>query len=70
MDSGIVIPAAAAKGCGEVKLGLAERYVFNGFAYVDPILVTDMKREYSLNGEPKKHPNARTPACHLGAFMR
>lgn len=32
MDSGIVIPAAAANGFGDVKLGLAERYVFKGFA--------------------------------------
>lgn len=34
IDSGIVNPAAAAKGCGDVKVGLAERYVFSGFAYI------------------------------------
>lgn len=31
---GIVRLDAAASGCGDVKLGLAERYVFRGFAYV------------------------------------
>jgi hypothetical protein len=30
--SGIVKLDAAASGCGDVKLGLAERYVFKGFA--------------------------------------
>lgn len=34
MDRGIVNPAEAAKGCGEVNVGLAERYVFNGLACV------------------------------------
>jgi hypothetical protein len=33
IDNGIVNPAAAASGWGEVKLGLEERYVFSGFAY-------------------------------------
>lgn len=32
IDRGIVSPAAAANGCGEVKLGLADKYVFRGFA--------------------------------------
>lgn len=30
---GIVRLDAAANGCGDVKPGLAERHVFNGFAY-------------------------------------
>lgn len=34
MDNGIVRLAAAAKGCGDVNVGFAERYVFSGFAYV------------------------------------
>lgn len=33
IERGIVRLAAAANGCGDVKLGLAERYVFKGFAY-------------------------------------
>ena len=32
IDRGIVSPAAAARGCGEVKVGLAPRYVFSGLA--------------------------------------
>lgn len=31
---GIVRLEAAASGCGDVKLGFAERYVFKGFAYI------------------------------------
>lgn len=34
IDRGIVRLAAAANGCGDVNVGLADRYVFNGFAYV------------------------------------
>jgi hypothetical protein len=61
MDSGIVNPAAAAKGCGDVKLGLAERYVFNGFACGVPILAANMIQERFPVGEYKKHLNARPP---------
>ena len=35
---GIVRPDAAARGCGEVKLGLEHKYVFKGFAYIVDIL--------------------------------
>jgi len=31
---GIVRLEAAASGCGDVKDGLADRYVFKGFAYL------------------------------------
>lgn len=31
-DRGIVSPDAAARGCGDVKLGFECRYVFRGFA--------------------------------------
>jgi hypothetical protein len=30
---GIVKPDAAAKGCGDVKDGFENKYVFNGFAW-------------------------------------
>lgn len=35
MDSGIVSPAEAARGCGDVKVGLADKYVFNGLAWFE-----------------------------------
>lgn len=34
IDRGIVSPAAAASGCGDVKEGFADRYVFKGFACI------------------------------------
>jgi hypothetical protein len=36
---GIVKPEAAAKGCGDVKDGFENKYVFKGFACVVVILV-------------------------------
>jgi hypothetical protein len=36
---GIVKPDAAAKGCGDVKDGFENKYVFKGFACVVVILV-------------------------------
>jgi hypothetical protein len=39
IDRGIVRPAAAASGCGDVKDGLADRYVFKGFAWIIDLLV-------------------------------
>jgi len=70
IDSGIVNPAAAAKGCGDVKLGLAERYVFNGFACGVPILAADMIHERFPVGEYKKHLNAQPPCISFWMFMQ
>lgn len=39
--SGIVRPDAAARGCGEVKDGFENKYVFSGFAcccYISPVV--------------------------------
>jgi hypothetical protein len=39
MESGIVRPEAAAKGWGDVNVGLEYRYVFKGLAYSCELLV-------------------------------
>lgn len=54
MDSGIVNPAEAAKGCGEVNVGLADRYVFNGLACVVAMLAVDTIYEHGLIKEERE----------------
>lgn len=46
IDKGIVRLAAAANGCGDVNEGLAERYVFNGFAYVVILAIYNNARTF------------------------
>ncbi len=67
MDRGIVRLAAAAKGCGDVKVGLADRYVFRGFAYDCDISDLMMHKPRLKVGESEKSSSGDKDANPCGS---
>ena len=62
---GIVKPLAAAKGCGDAKLGLVERKVLSGFACTRVLRVRKASPLYTILKMPRKRSSARSPTSRI-----
>lgn len=64
---GIVRPDAAAKGCGDAKVGFVERYVFRGLACTLVLSVMKASPEYCILKMPRNRSSARSPISKISS---
>lgn len=65
--NGIVKPDAAARGCGDAKSGLVDKYVFSGFAWTLVFSVKNASPAYDILKMPLNLSSAKSPISSISS---